>query len=62
MQGQQLELWKSKEGDLLRIPPLYQELTPEQRRQIIEALARLILKQVRNNTNTNTDTEHRHER
>jgi hypothetical protein len=59
-QDQQLELWKSKEGELLRIPPLYQEMTPDQRRQIIGRLARLILKQVRNSTNT--DIKHDHER
>ena len=58
MQGQQLELWKSKEGKLHRIPPLYQELTPDQRRQIIKRLARLILNQVRSNTATN-DTHER---
>ena len=58
MQGQQLELWKSKEGEELRIPPLYQELTPDQRRQIIERLARIILNQVRNNTNTAIKDSH----
>ena len=59
-QEQQLELWKSKEGELLRIPPPYQEMAPDQRRQIIGRLARPILKQVRNNTNT--DIKDNHER
>lgn len=58
MQGQQPELWNSKEGGLLRHPPLYQELTPDQRRQIVERLARLILKQAHNNTNTATEPNH----
>lgn len=60
MQGQQLELWKSKEEEELRIPPLYQELPPELRRQIIERLTRIILNQTR--SNTNTDIKDNHER
>ena len=56
MQKQQLELWKPK-GRELQIPPLYQELTADQRRQIIGRLARLILDQARSNTNTDTDTD-----
>ena len=58
MQGQQLELWKSKEGELLRIPSLHRELTADQRHQIIKRLVRLILKQARNNTNTATKDKH----
>ena len=48
----QLELWESNGGEFLQIP-LYQELTPDQRLQIIRQLARLILKQVQNNSKTN---------
>ncbi len=59
-QEQQLELWRSEEGEHLRIPPIYQEMPPDQRRQIIGRLARLILKQVRNNTST--DIKNNHER
>ena len=57
MQGQQLELWELKgAAQLLAIPPPYQELTPDQRRRIIEQLARLILKAVQIDTNTNSQT------
>ena len=60
MQGQQLELWKSKKGVNFPTPPTYQELTPDQRRRLIKRLARLILKQVQSDTNiANTDNHER---
>lgn len=43
MNDHQLELWTA---DPHEIPPIDQELTPEQRCLLIEQLARLILKQV----------------
>lgn len=58
MQGQQLQLWEPKGGSLPRRPPIYQDLTPEQRRQIAGRLARLILNRVRKDANTAANASH----
>ena len=43
MQPPQLELWSAEPH---RTPPLYQQLTPQQRSQLVSCLAELILKLV----------------
>jgi Mlc titration factor MtfA (ptsG expression regulator) len=46
VKNQQLQLWTA---ELHPTPPIYRDLTPEQRRRLVEQLARLILNQVRDN-------------
>ena len=43
MQQPQMELWS---GEPHRTPPIYQELTPQQRSRLVDHLAQLILKLV----------------
>ena len=52
MKRPQLELWQPKGTD-----PIYQDLSPELRRRLIDSLARLILKQVHAELNTITDSQ-----
>lgn len=60
MQQQQPELWSAEPHPL---PPLYQQLTPEQRSRLVDHLARLLLKMVRaNSTPLNPPTQENHER
>ena len=46
MQRQQLELWSAEPHPT---PPLYQQLTPQQRSRLVNHLAGLILKMVQEN-------------
>jgi Mlc titration factor MtfA (ptsG expression regulator) len=60
MQQQQQELWAAEPYP---IPPLYQQLTPEQRSRLVDHLARLLLKMVRANSSPpNPPTPKSHER
>ena len=59
MTDQQLQLWAAEPHPT---PPIYQELTPEARRLLIEQLARLILKEVQANHPAIPNTPPHHER
>ncbi len=59
MNDHQLELWSAEPH---RAPPIYQELTTEGRAQLIEQLARLILKQVQADHPERPNTSTHHER
>jgi hypothetical protein len=48
MQRPQLELWSAEPHPT---PPIYQQLTPQQRSQLVSHLAELILKLVQNPLN-----------
>ncbi len=48
MQPPQLELWSAEPHPT---PPIYQQLTPQQRSQLVSHLAELILKLVQNPSN-----------
>jgi len=48
MQRQQLELWSAEPHPT---PPVYQQLTPQQRTQLVSHLAELMLKLVQNPPN-----------
>jgi hypothetical protein len=60
MQPPQLELWSAEPHPT---PPIYRQLTPQQRSQLVSHLAELILKLVQNPSNppTSIPTEN-HER
>ncbi len=59
MNDHQLELWSAEPHP---VPPIYQELTPEQRCLLIEQLARLILKKVQAEQPERPNTSTHHER
>jgi hypothetical protein len=59
MQRSQLELWSAEPHPT---PPLYQQLTPKQRRQLVSHLAELILKMVPSRPTPPTSTPKDYER
>lgn len=59
MKEQQLQMWSA---DPHPTPPIYQKLTSEERRQLVEKLARLILRQVQDKHPDQSNITIRHER
>jgi Mlc titration factor MtfA (ptsG expression regulator) len=59
VKNQQLQLWTA---ELHPTPPIYHDLTPEQRRRLVKQLALLILNQVRDKHPELSSTTIHHER